>query len=60
LLTTRQGEQVRAFDATIMLSRDGATQFLRDDRGLEDLLAGQARELGHGDMLDAFRSRRPG
>jgi hypothetical protein len=51
---------VRAFDATIMLSRDGATQFLRDDRGLEDLLVGQARELGYGDVLDAFRSRRPG
>jgi hypothetical protein len=36
------------------------TQFLRDDRGLEDLLVGQARELGYGDVLDEFRSPRAG
>jgi hypothetical protein len=55
LAADRNHDRVRAFDGTIRVERADRTEVLRDDRGLEELLVTQARDLGFGDVLERFR-----
>jgi hypothetical protein len=56
LLTTI--ESVRAFEGTLAIqaSRDEQPGYFRDTGGMEDLLLAQARDLGYGEVIDAFRA----
>jgi hypothetical protein len=51
-------ESVRAFDGTLAIqaSREEQPRYFRDTGGMEDLLLAQARELGYGEDIDAFRA----
>jgi hypothetical protein len=55
LTADRNRDRVRAFQRTIRVERGARAEILRDDRGLEELLLLQARDLGFGELLERFR-----
>jgi hypothetical protein len=55
LTADRDSDRVRAFEGMIRVERRERTEVLRDERGLEEWLIAQARDLGFGDVLEHFR-----
>jgi hypothetical protein len=53
----RLPDEIRAYNGTITVGVREAARTYRDANGAEEWLIAQAREQGHGGVLDAFRGQ---